>query len=100
MQLLAITMPYMIAWIPYSTIVLIQIFANTKQLAYLLTTYFVYLPYLQALLLPYLCISFVPEIQRKMLAVFKIECRWQNRVEPMEYNQRKIIFRPKLPNHH
>ena len=70
MQLLAIALPYMIAWIPYCTIVTLQIFQNTEQLAYLLSTLFVYFPYIQVLFLPYICILFIPEIKQK----FRILC--------------------------
>jgi hypothetical protein len=54
----------MISWISYSIIIIIQIFNNTKQLEDLLSVFFVYFPYLQALFLPFICILFIPEIKR------------------------------------
>ncbi|CAF1583133.1 unnamed protein product [Adineta ricciae] len=69
-QLLAIALPYMIAWIPYCTVVTIQIFQNTEQLAYLLSTFFVYFPYIQVLFLPYICILFIPEIKQKFCILY------------------------------
>ncbi|CAF3255720.1 unnamed protein product [Rotaria sp. Silwood2] len=81
LQLLAIAMPYMIAWIPYSIIVLVQIFQNTQELTYILSEFIVYLPYLQALVLPYVCILFIPEIKRKVFTTLNIPCRQHRRIE-------------------
>jgi hypothetical protein len=62
-QRLAIAVICMTAWIPYSIIVLIQMFASTPELGQLMSSYFVYLPYFQALMLPYACIFFLPELK-------------------------------------
>ncbi|CAF1053419.1 unnamed protein product [Adineta ricciae] len=89
LQLLAIGMAYIIAWIPYSIIVLIQMFQNSERLAYILSTVFVYLPYLQSLILPYLCMLFIPDIKQKFFALQIFSCfgriqRHQNRVQPFD----------------
>lgn len=80
----------MIAWIPYSTICVIQIYHYSEQVEYILTTFFVYLPYIQALFLPYICISFVPDMKHKFCVLFTLL-----------YYQ-KIIHRNNqiYPNHH
>jgi hypothetical protein len=44
----------------------IKIFENTDQLAYLLSTIFVYIPYIQTLLLPIICLFFMPAIIKKL----------------------------------
>jgi hypothetical protein len=63
----------MVGWIPYSTIALIQIFANSQLLAYLLSTYFTFIPYLQTLSLPYICLFFMPNIKNKVYdAIFSL----------------------------
>ena len=85
MQLIAIALLYVIGWIPYSIIVLIQMFHYYERLAYILSTFFAYLPYLQALLLPYACILFMPEIKEKFFALSitlfqMIRCR-RNRIQ-------------------
>jgi hypothetical protein len=52
----------MVGWIPYSTIALIQIFANSQLLAYLLSTYFTFIPYF-----------FMPNIKNKVYdAIFSL----------------------------
>lgn len=99
MQLLGIAMMYLLAWIPYSTIVLIQMFQSSEQLAYILSTYFAYVPYLQSLLLPYVCILFIPSIKEKFLALFATEhcCKRQfrhNRIATMEHSHRRTTFQP------
>ncbi len=59
--------------------------ANTNFLNYLLSTFFIYFPYVQTLFLPYACLFFMPEIKQKFYTVmsslwrFKIFCH-QNRV--------------------
>jgi hypothetical protein len=63
-------MLYSIGWIPYTTIGLIQIFENTQQLNYLLSTIFVYIPYIQTLLLPIICFLFMPDIKQKLRTIF------------------------------
>lgn len=68
-QLIGIALLYVIGWIPYSIIVLIQMFQYSERLAYILSTIFAYFPYLQALLLPYACILFIPEIKDKFFAL-------------------------------
>jgi hypothetical protein len=88
MQLLSISIMYIVGWIPYSTIALIQIFANTQLLAYLLSTFFTYIPYLQTLLLPYICIFFMPNIKQKFYDALVLSCwkktiRRRNRVHIM-----------------
>ena len=73
-QLLSVAMLCIVAWYPYCIIVLIQVFHSSEQLAMVLSTYFVYAPYLQSLLMPYICILFMPEVKKKifpMLAWFK-----------------------------
>jgi hypothetical protein len=73
MPLLSVSLLYMVGWIPYSTISLIQIFANNQLLAYLLSTYFTFIPYLQTLLLPYICLFFMPNIKNKCYeAIFSL----------------------------
>ena len=71
-QLLSISVLYVLAWDPYGIIVMIQLFKNSEQLAIILSTYFVYLPYLQSLLLPYSCILFIPDAKKKILALFTV----------------------------
>ena len=80
-------MLYIICWIPYSIIVIMQISRSSEYLAYILSTFFAYLPYLQAILLPYACIMFMPEIKEKLLArmiiiLHLIQCK-PNRIEPI-----------------
>ena len=74
-QLIAIALLYVIGWIPYSIIVLIQMFQYSDRLAYILSSFFAYLPYLQSLLLPYVCILFMPEIKKKFFALFTSSAR-------------------------
>ncbi|CAF1315276.1 unnamed protein product [Rotaria sp. Silwood1] len=81
LQLLAIAMPYMIAWIPYSVIVLVQIFHYNEQLAYILSTYIGFLPYLQAFMLPHICLLFIPEIKKKIFTILNIPYCRQRRIE-------------------
>lgn len=69
-QLIATSMLYTIGWVPYTTIGLIQIVGNTAQLTYLLSTIFVYIPYIQTLLLPIICLLFMPDILKKFRRVF------------------------------
>ena len=59
-QLLPVGVLYMLAWYPYAIIVLIQTFKKSDELAMILSTYFVYIPYLQSSLLPFSCILFMP----------------------------------------
>lgn len=70
----------MIAWIPYSIIVLIQTFYNTEQLTFLVSKILVYLPYLQSLMLPFACILFIPEIKKKIFSIFQKVYFRQNQV--------------------
>jgi len=63
-------MLYAIGWIPYTTIGVIQIFEDTQQLGYLLSTIFVYIPYIQTLLLPIICLLFMPDIKQKLCTIF------------------------------
>jgi len=65
---------YMVGWILYSTIAVIQIFANSQLLAYLLLTYFTFIPYLQTLLLPYICILFMPNIKTRFYDAILLCC--------------------------
>ena len=66
-QLLSVAILCIVAWYPYCIIALIQVFRSSKQLAMVLSTYFVYAPYLQSLLMPYICILFMPEVRKKIL---------------------------------
>ncbi|UJR24708.1 hypothetical protein I4U23_006082 [Adineta vaga] len=96
LQLLAIGMAYIIAWIPYSIIVLIQMFQNSERLAYILSTVFVYLPYLQSLILPFLCMLFIPDVKQKFFALPIFSClnktgRRQNRVQAADRRQTLTI---------
>jgi hypothetical protein len=75
--------PYILAWYPYSIIVLIQVFDKAEQLAIILSTYFAYTPYLHSLLLPYSCILFVPEAKRTVFNFFGLIRREQTRVGPV-----------------
>jgi hypothetical protein len=79
MQLLSVAILYMIAWIPYSLTAVITIFNKKEQVEDLLSTFFVYLPYLQALLLPYICILFIPDIKQKFLSLFTLLLCKKNR---------------------
>ncbi|CAF0742429.1 unnamed protein product [Adineta ricciae] len=65
-QLFSISSLCIIGWIPYGIVSSMQIFNNTPTLAYLLSTFFIYFPYIQTLLLPYVCIFFMPEIKQKL----------------------------------
>ncbi|CAF4366190.1 unnamed protein product, partial [Rotaria sordida] len=69
-QLIAASLLYIIGWIPYTTIGLIQIFENTQELSYLLSTYFVYVPYIQTLFLPIICLLFMPDMRHKLHSLF------------------------------
>jgi hypothetical protein len=89
-------MLYTIGWVPYTTIALIQIFENTQQLAYLLSTIFVFIPYIQTLLLPIICILFMPDIMQKFRTIlietyFGRMFRHQNQVHVI-INQSKIFI--------
>ena len=68
-------------------------FQNSERLAYILSTVFVYLPYLQSLILPYLCMLFIPDIKQKFFALRIFPCfnriqRHQNRVQPFDGQQK------------
>lgn len=79
----------MIAWIPNSTVGIIQIFNYSDQLKDLRTTFFAYLPYAQALFLPYICIVFIPEIKQKCLSLFTL-LKCKNQIYPIKHQQRQL----------
>jgi hypothetical protein len=64
-QLFSISTLCIIGWIPYGVVSIMQIFADTPLLDYILATFFIYLPYVQTLFLPYACLFFMPEIKQK-----------------------------------
>nr|ACD54750.1 GQ-coupled rhodopsin-like protein [Adineta vaga] len=75
-QLLAVSLLYIVGWIPYSIISLIQIFVNNKLLFNLLSTYFTFIPHIQTILLPYICLLFMPNVKQKMYNVLFSLC-WE-----------------------
>ncbi|CAF4240001.1 unnamed protein product, partial [Rotaria sordida] len=94
---------YIIGWIPYTTIGLIQIFENTQELSYLLSTYFVYVPYIQTLFLPIICLLFMPDMRHKLHSLFtesyfgKIFGH-KNRVQIIMNQTNMVTGRPPLIN--
>lgn len=99
-QLIAIAAPYMIAWIPYSIVVLVQIFANNNVLAYMVSTILAYLPYVQVLLLPYICVFFMPEVKQKFINLLKLAHLHKNQVQPIELNPHTLTLRAVPTIHH
>jgi hypothetical protein len=85
-QLFSISTLCIIGWIPYGVVSIMQIFADTPLLDYILATFFIYLPYVQTLFLPYACLFFMPEIKQKFYNIlssfwcFKLFCP-NNRVD-------------------
>ncbi len=85
-QLFSISTLCIIGWIPYGVVSIMQIFADTSLLDYILATFFIYLPYVQTLFLPYAGLFFMPEIKQKFYKFvssfwcFKIFCS-NNRVD-------------------
>ena len=69
-QLLSVSILYFIVWIPYTTIVLLQMVNNTSFLTYLMSTYIVYLPYLLVLFLPFICLFAMSELKKKFFSLF------------------------------
>jgi hypothetical protein len=69
-QLFSISTLCIIGWIPYGVVSIMQIFADTPLLDYILATFFIYFPYVQTLFLPYACLFFMPEIKQKFYNVF------------------------------
>ncbi|CAF1158657.1 unnamed protein product [Rotaria sordida] len=102
-QLIAASLLYIIGWIPYTTIGLIQIFENTQELSYLLSTYFVYVPYIQTLFLPIICLLFMPDMRHKLHSLFtesyfgKIFGH-KNRVQIIMNQTNMVTGRPPLIN--
>ncbi|CAF1135345.1 unnamed protein product [Adineta steineri] len=99
-QLLATSMLYIIGWVPYITIGLIQIFENTEQLASLLSTVFAFFPYMQTLFLPIICLLFMPDIRHKfystLIELYAVKIfRRGNRIQIIE-NQSMMTARPPL----
>ena len=77
-------------------------FRYSERLAYILSTIFVYLPYLQALLLPYACILFIPEIKEKFFALLiiilqVIRCRG-NRVQATNTRLNTTVHQSRMGN--
>jgi hypothetical protein len=87
-QLLSISLLYLISWMPYATIGLIQIFKNTPFLTYLLSTFFIYLPYCPVLFLPFICLFSMPDIKRKFDLAFNL---FYHRFTKPKQNQVHII---------
>ncbi|CAF3953876.1 unnamed protein product [Rotaria sp. Silwood1] len=84
-QLIAIGMIYVIGWVPYSLIVLIQMFQSSQELVDILSRFLAYLPYLQELILPFVAILYMPEVKGKLVALFMFPCnndkrRHRNRI--------------------
>ncbi|CAF5057868.1 unnamed protein product, partial [Rotaria sp. Silwood1] len=78
-QLITIGMLYVIGWVPYSLIVLIQMFKSSQELVDILLRFLAYLPYLQELILPFVAIFYMPEIKEKLVALFMFPCSSMNR---------------------
>jgi hypothetical protein len=74
-QLFSISTLCIIGWVPYGIVSIMQIFADTPLLDYILATFFMYFPYVQTLFLPYACLFFVPEIKQKFYNIlFSFRC--------------------------
>lgn len=58
-----------------------QLIANTEFLSFLLSTFFIYFPYLQTMFLPYACVLFMPEIKTKLFYALKL-AKHQKRIHP------------------
>jgi hypothetical protein len=69
-QLFSISSLCVIGWVPYGVVSTMLMIRSTEQLSYLLSTFFIYLPYVQTLLLPHICFLFIPDIKRKFLTLF------------------------------
>ncbi|CAF0966319.1 unnamed protein product [Adineta ricciae] len=68
-QLLTISILYLIVWIPYTTVVFLQMYNNTPFLTYLMSTFIVYLPYIMFFSLPFLCLLAMPDIKKKFFGL-------------------------------
>ncbi|CAM2729134.1 unnamed protein product [Rotaria socialis] len=64
-QLFSISSLCVIGWVPYGVVSTLQIFSNTDLLTFLLSTFFIYFPYVQTSFTPYVCLLFIPEIKKK-----------------------------------
>ncbi|CAF3175622.1 unnamed protein product [Rotaria sp. Silwood2] len=102
-QLIAIGMIYVIGWVPYSLIVLIQMFKGFEELADILSRVLAYFPYFQELILPFVAILYMPEIKGKLIAFCMFPCmnikrRHQNQVQVI-HNQTTITnFQSRIVN--
>ncbi|CAF3074230.1 unnamed protein product [Rotaria sp. Silwood2] len=104
-QLVAIGMIYVIGWVPYSIIVLIQMFKGSEELADILSRFFSYFPYLQELILPFVAILYMPEVKRKLTALFMFPCmnmkrRHQNRIHAIHNQTVTSTIQSRTINHH
>ncbi|CAF4484310.1 unnamed protein product [Rotaria sp. Silwood1] len=93
-QVFSISTLCVIGWIPYGVVSTIQLFHNTEFLSYLLSTFFIYFPYIQTLFLPYVCLLFMPKIKNKVLIIVSHE--HQNHIDPVtaKYSQSAINVDP------
>lgn len=86
-QLFSISILCIIGWVPYGVISTMQVFQNTNLLTYLLSTIFIYFPYVQTLFLPYVCLFFMPDIRKKFCTLVLLPWSFrrfhhENRVQP------------------
>ncbi|CAF3408344.1 unnamed protein product, partial [Rotaria sp. Silwood2] len=103
-QLIAIGMIYVIGWVPYSLIVLIQMFKGSEELADILSRVLAYFPYFQELILPFVAILYMPEIKGKLIALCVFPCRnlkrrHQNQVQVIHLQQTTSHFQSRIVSH-
>ncbi|CAF3423582.1 unnamed protein product [Rotaria socialis] len=96
-QLIAIGMIYVVGWVPYSIIVLIQMFNGSGDLANILSNVFAYLPYFQELLVPYACVMYMPEVKAKLAALLKLP--YIHRRQHPSNQIRPTTFLPSISKH-
>ncbi|CAF1320036.1 unnamed protein product [Rotaria sordida] len=104
-QLIAIGMIYVVGWVPYSIIVLIQMFQSSQNLANILSRFFAYLPYFQALMLPFVAILFMPEIKERLFTLFmfpyiNVKRRHQNQIHTIHNQINTTNVQSRTITHH
>ncbi|CAF5028554.1 unnamed protein product, partial [Rotaria sp. Silwood1] len=90
--------------VPYSLIVLIQMFQSSQELVDILSRFLAYLPYLQELILPFVAILYMPEVKGKLVALFMFPCsnmnrRHQNRIQAIHNQTITTHIHSRIPNH-